>query len=428
VPNPRRVSYSINQGDLNVTAFLRRFAGAFGGSQALLLRMAGLDEGERSAEGPWVTDARGRRWLDFGSFGLHLLGHRHPKIMSAALEQIDLMGLSSRVLGNEWAAECAEALKASFNCSMAGVVFGNSGAEAVEIALKLARLTTKRHRILSLTNSYHGKTAGALGVSFTMSAHAPLLSTGDTVFIAPGDVEAASKALSAGDCAAAIVEPVQGEGGIVPIDPAFLAELAHLCARNGTLLILDEIQTGLGRCGELWAGPASDVIPDIVVSAKTLGGGLVPISAAIYSRRQIQQKALDPVVHATTFAGSPFACRIAATVLDIVGDPNFLETVRHRGRVTRKLLDEKLAGHPGVVEIRGRGLMLGVEMASAELAGETVIEAARRQLLVTFCLSRTSVIRVYPPAISMPEEIAMGAGLLAESIAAAVRNVGAASV
>jgi len=402
-----------------MSAFLQRYGATFGRSQSMLLRMAGLTEGEATAEGAWVQDTSGRRWLDFGSFGLHLLGHRHPTIVAAAIAQLGRIALSSKVLGNEQATGCAERLKASFSRPLDGVIFGNSGAEAVETALKLARLATGRRRILALKGSYHGKTQATLAISDTMG-HLAARDGADVGFVAAGDVAAVADALAEGDVAGIIVEPIQGEGGIVAVDPAFLTEVERLARAAGSLFIVDEIQTGLGRCGVLWYGDHLGLAPDIVLSAKILGGGIVPISAAIYSSRAIGRHALDPIVYASTFAGAAFATRIADTTLDIVAQPDFLDSVRRLGARTIAGLGAALADLPGIVAIRGRGLMIGIEFATADLAGEVVLEAAKRGVLVTFCLSRPAVVRVYPPAVIADADLDLGIAHLTDAVLAAL--------
>jgi acetylornithine/succinyldiaminopimelate/putrescine aminotransferase len=405
-----------------MSAFLQRVAAAFGAPQALLLRIAGLSEAEWSAEGAWITDRSGRRWLDFGSFGLHLLGHRHPAIVAAATDQLGRMGLSSKMLGNDAATACAERLKASVPCPMDGVIFGNSGAEAIESALRLARISTGRQRVLALRGSYHGRTAAALAISDAIGRNDLIVASALTVFIEPGNIAAAEVALAGRDICAVVVEPIQGEGGIVAIDPAFLRALATLSRAVGSLLVVDEVQTGLGRCGEVWIGADPDLSPDVVVAGKVLGGGIVPISAAIYSRRHVQGAAVDPVIHASTFAGAPFAAHIAATVLDLVTRQEFLATVRRFGAYAVGELSRTLRGLPGLRAVRGRGLMIGLDFASSDLAGEVVLEAARRGVLVTFCLSRPNVVRFYPPAVVTEAELEEGITRLNSAIRHAVER------
>lgn len=405
-----------------MSTFLQRVAAAFGPSHALLLRMAGLSESEHTAEGPWVIDRSGRRWLDFGSFGLHLLGHRHPSVVAAAIDQLSRMGLSSKTLGNDAAITCAERLKSSMRCDMDGVIFGNSGAEAVECALRMARMTTGRDQVLALYGSYHGRTAAALAVSDAMVRNRHTAPGAATTFIARGDIVAAERALAGRNVCAVIVEPMQGEGGIVPIEPDFLRALASLARATGTLLIMDEIQTGLGRCGEIWLGADETLSPDVVVAGKVLGGGIVPISAAIFSRRLISSAAVDPIVHASTFAGSPLATRIATAVIDIVDDEAFLGAVRRLGAYAFAELEAARNELPDLREVRGRGLMIGLEFASVDLAGEVVLEAAKQGVLVTFCLSRPNVIRFYPPAVITEAVLAEGIARLILAIRKAVER------
>ncbi|MBI0330005.1 aspartate aminotransferase family protein [Burkholderia plantarii] len=399
------------------TSFTERYGALFGREQGLMLRMAGLTAAEHSADGAWITDDTGRRWLDFGSFGLHLLGHRHPAVVEALGAQLGRIGLSSRILANEQAIRAGEALVAGVGRPGNGVLFANSGSEAIEAALKLARMQTGRRRILALTHAYHGRTAGALAISYGYRGHDALMHGEDAVFVDAGDLDAAEAALANGDVAAAICEPVQGEGGIRPVDARFLDALAALCRRHDTLVIHDEIQSGLGRAGVLCCGSPAD----IVVFGKTLGGGLYPVAAAVYDTSRFGAPARDPVVHASSYAGSALAGAVVQAVLSVVADDAFLARVEQLGTLALGILRERLAGCPAVVEIRGRGLMLGVEFDSSRPVAQTLIEAAHRDVLIAFCLSATNVLRVYPSALTAPDELVAGLQRFCDAVEAAVR-------
>lgn len=401
-----------------MTGFMDRYEAAFGRGPALLLRLSGLVHGEVSARGPWVTDAAGESWLDFGSFGLHLIGHLHPAVVEAARDQLGLMGLSTKVMGNGAATACAEALVGSVDGALDHVVFANSGAEAVEIGLKMAMLTTGRRRFLAFRNGYHGKTVAALSLSDGWDSRK--LGLGDRVNILnPSDWASISELLATETVAAAIVEPIRGEGGILPLAPGDLAHLREATARAGTMLIMDEIQTGLGRCGRIWRSAGVDVVPDVLLAGKGLGGGVVPISAALFRTAAVPERVADPVVLASSFAGGALAGRIGATVVGLVQEPAFLARVGQLGERTRAALRAELGDQDGVIDIRGEGLMIGVELATPGMAGQAVLEAARRRLLITFCLHQPTVLRVYPPAVCTDEEVDLGVERLVEAVQAA---------
>lgn len=397
--------------------FLDRYGAAFGRPKAMLLRMSGLLGGEHFAEGAWIEDGEGHRWLDFGSFGVHLIGHRHPKAVEAVVKQLGLMGLSGKILGNSAATECAEALVAATPDSLDRVVFANTGSEAVEMAMKMAVLATGRTEFIALRRSYHGKTAGAMHLSDSYAGRSPLPLAAPVHFVPPGDEDGVRAALGTGLVAAVFAEPVQGEGGIRPVDPSFLAFLRQETRRFGSLLVLDEIQTGLGRCGRLWRS-ANEVQPDLLLTGKVLGGGLVPVAAAIYSSAVIGDSSSDPVVLASSFAGGAPAGAVGAAVLEIVGDPSFLREVDRLGRLTRSGLRERFGDDPRIAGIRGEGLMIGMQTSSPGIAGNVFLEAAKRGVLLSFCLSDPTVLRVYPPAVISEQDLEDGLARITEAVAA----------
>ncbi|GFZ64163.1 aspartate aminotransferase family protein [Pseudomonas amygdali pv. eriobotryae] len=401
------------------SSFVERYGAVFGREQGLMLRMAGLTAAEHSAQGSWITDDTGRRWLDFGSFGLHLLGHRHPAVVAALTRQVTSLGLSSRILANEPSLSAAERLVACVGRPGNGVLYGNSGSEVIEAALKLVRMQTGKRRIIALTHAYHGRTSGALAVSYGYRGHASLMHAEDVVFIDAGDLDAARKTLAEGDIAAVIAEPVQGEGGIRPVDLSFLGELAGLCREHDAFMIHDEIQSGLGRSGSLVCGAPADII----VFGKTLGGGVFPVAAAIYDSSRFGAPARDPVVHASSYAGSALAGAVVNAVLNVVSDPAFCERVNELGQVAMEILRKRLQDCPAVAEVRGSGLMIGVEFTSSNYVAQTLIEAAHRNVLLAFCLSATRVLRVYPDATITRDDLEQGINSFCDAVDAAYRSI-----
>ncbi len=399
-----------------MNTFVDRFSTAFGKSQGLMLKLTGLLGGEVSAWGPWVIDSQGEQWLDFGSFGVHLLGHSHPEVIGVAQQQLQHMGLSTKILGNEASTRCAETLLDTLPDKLVSVTFANSGAEIVESALKMALLNSEANHFIAFKNSYHGKTLGALCVSDSLKKYQQLNKSLLVHFVELGDIQTVETLLMTGSIAALIIEPMQGEGGIVPVPRHFLAELARLSEQYQALLIFDEIQTGLGRCGQMWRGVAADCVPDILLIGKVLGGGIVPISAAAFTPKKIGIKASDPLLHASSFAGGAFACAIAQKVIELVKAPTFLDTVNSLGMLCKSYLKQNLVGVETVVDIRGEGLMLGIEFVSSSVTANVIIEAARRKLLLTFCLNRPEVLRFYPPAVTSKSDLLLGLDRLLDAI------------
>lgn len=403
---------------MTTNAFIDRYARAFGRPQATLLQFVGLSEGEFKAKGTVVEGTGGKRWLDFGSFGMHLLGHRHDAILAAAHKSIDEMGLSTKILGNHAATVLVENLLNRLPWNMDSVILGNTGCEAVETALKLAMIATRRDQIVSLENGYHGKSlaVASLGGGHLTKQLPTMLRCSR---IRAGDNDGLDELLRSKQIAAVIVEPIQGEGGIVPVAPHFLRHLNAQCKATGTMLILDEIQTGLGRTGRPWAGETPDFVPDMVVLGKVLGGGLVPISATAFRKKQVGSGAMDPIVHSSSFSGGTLAASVAASALETALAPQFLDRVANLGRKGLTSLQVIAASASFPARARGFGLMIGLEVDTPERAGLILMEAVKRGLLLTFCLTAPNVVRVYPPGVVSNEELDQGLAIIAEAMAAA---------
>lgn len=397
--------------------FLDRFAHAFGRPQAALLQMAGMAEGECYAEGAWVTASSGRRWLDCGSFGIHLLGHRHPKVIDAVRKQLDEMALSTRILGNLRAVDAAEAILAALPWELSGVTLCNTGAEAIETALKLAWLSTGRTELAVLEGCYHGKSIATSAFS-TISAGSKLPVKVPVWHCPFDDLDALIPMLETQKFAALLVEPIQGEGGIRELASTALEQMSRLCKNTGTLFILDEVQTGMGRTGQAWGAEHAEIAPDIAVLGKNLGGGVIPVSAVAFRRSAVSVAAQDPLVHSSSFAGSGLAGAAAVAALEVTLDPIFLNRVSALSYECMQRVSALPKQFIEIVSVRGRGLMIGIEFDSSAGAGMVLLEAARRGLLLTFCLSKPTVLRFYPPGVISDLDIVLALTLLEESVAA----------
>jgi predicted acetylornithine/succinylornithine family transaminase len=344
-------------------------------------------------EGVWLESDDGRRYLDFvGGIAVVGLGHRHPAVTAAAHDQLDRLWHASNLYWTTPMAELAERLSARFGGARA--FFCNSGAEAIEAALKYARKATGRPGIVALESSFHGRTFGALSVTgqaAKRTAFEPLVP--GVAFARLNDSASLRAACAQEPPACILLEPVQGEGGVHEATPEFLADAAALAAETGALLVLDEIQTGVGRTGTFFAFEQLGVRPDLVTLAKSLANGL-PIGSLLVADEAAG--AFGPGDHASTFGGNPVVCAAACAVLDALTD-ELLENVRVLGGRLR----EGLASLPSVGEVRGLGLLVGAELDRP--AAEVVAACLEHGLLVSAAGER--VVRLTPPLTISPDEV-----------------------
>jgi len=369
---------------------------------ARLLRLTGFGAVEMSAEGTWVTDQTGRRYLDFsGGYGVFSLGHRHPKVIAAVKDQLDKIALSSRVFFNPLQAKLAEKLASIAPEGLQFNFFSNSGAEAIEAALKLARLATGRTQFVSTQGSFHGKTLGSLSVSGREKYKEPFqpLIPGCTV-VPFGDLDALDEALT-DQVAAFVLEPIQGEGGIHVASVEYLQGVRELCHQRGVLWIADEIQCGLCRTGWWFHVNKAGVAPDIMVLAKSLGGGVMPIGATLFTKQVAQAYKGRPLLHTSTFGGNPLACRAALASLQVMEEEDLATRARESGALLSAGLRELAAEFPSLIkEIRGEGLMLGMEFHEDKYGGSLIFEMVKRNVIAVYTLNMPRVIR-FEPALNV---------------------------
>ncbi|MEV4625692.1 aspartate aminotransferase family protein [Micromonospora sp. NPDC049523] len=401
----------------------RRLRAHMSPALALAGKFAGQGEVETSAQGCWVRLSDGRRVLDFGSYAVTLIGHRHPEVVAAVAAQLGTMPVSTRSLGNPVAAVAAEELVGYLGSSLPRVYFGTNGADAVEVAVKLARLATGRKTVVAVRGGYHGKTMGALALTWHPRFRYGLEELlGGAVHADPTDEDAVRRVAAGGDLAAVIFEPVQGENGVVPLDPQLLTRWTADARDAGAAVIADEIQVGLRRGGPRSIALDSGLDVDAVLLGKPLGGGVVPVSAAVCSDWLYRPLVDDPFRHTATFGAQPLgmaAVPAALRAIEASADNGALVSARMAAG-----LAELSAGNPDVVtEVRGRGLIWGIDFASAEHAGEIVLDLARRGLLTSPCLSRPETLRLLPPMVASEAEVSHALEALTGAVAYARANL-----
>jgi acetylornithine/N-succinyldiaminopimelate aminotransferase len=363
--------------------------------QAVMETYKRLEIAPTGGEGSWLFDEAGNRYLDFiGGIATNSLGHGHPALVEAIKEQAGKLIHCSNLYEIPLQAEVAGMLADATDFDR--VFFCNSGTESVEAAIKLARKHAydtygpQKHEVLTFSRSFHGRTYGGLtatGQPALQDGFGPML---PGVVHAPfGDLEAA-RTMAGPQTAAILVEPIQGEGGINVAPEGFLEGLRDLCDEHGALLVFDEVQTGAGRTGHLYAYQGTDVMPDVLTSAKGLGGGF-PVGAMMVKE---EYAALGPGNHGSTFGGNPLAMAAVKAVLGVVGDAAFLEEVRFKGTVLKNALVKLAEAVPGA-EVRGEGLLLGLDLGDADLAREVFEHCLDEGVLVNLVGGTT--IRMAPP-------------------------------
>jgi len=368
---------------------------------ARLFQFGGVETVEWAAEGCLVWDVHGREYIDCACGpAIFNIGHRHPRVLAAVRDQLDRLPMSVRTMPSAPQAELAERLAALTPGDLQYAFFANSGAEANEGAIKLARLATGRPGIVAMQEAFHGKTLGALsatGREYYRRPFEPLV-PGFT-HVPFGDAAAVEMAI-APTTGAVMLEPIQGEAGVIIPPAGYLREVREICDRRGVLLIADEIQTGLGRTGRLFAVEHEQVTPDIMTLAKALGGGVMPIGAFVARPHLWERLRQDPYIHPSTFGGNPLACRAAMATLEVVAEERLAERAEELGAHFLTRLREIEARHPRVIKaVRGRGLMLGIEFTHRDYALMTSAEAGHRGVITFYTLNNPQVIRIEPPLI-----------------------------
>ena len=375
-------------------------------AQAKLFRFMGLASVEGHAQGWTITDSEGREFIDcLGGYGMFALGHCHPKVVEAVEKELHAMPMCGKVLFNRPMGELAELLAEITPGDLQYSFFVNSGTEAVEGCLKVARLATKRSKFVAAENAFHGKTMGSLtatGRDLYREPFKPLL---DCFTHVPYGDASAMEAVVDEDTAAVILEPIQGEGGIIVPPAGYLKEVKAICEAKGALLIADEVQTGIGRTGAWFGVNHDDVKPDLMACAKALGGGVMPLGAIIGTPAAWQGLIEAPFLHTSTFGGNQMACAAGVATIKAIKEEDLLRRSAETGAYFKKGLEEIQKDYPEVIaEVRGKGMMLGVELTREGAGGMLMSLMIDKSIIVAYTLNNPKVIRIEPPLI-MPKEV-----------------------
>jgi len=349
-----------------------------------------------SGNGAVVTDVSGKTYLDLlGGIAVNILGHRHPAIIEAVTAQLNTLGHVSNLYATEPGVALAEALVGHLG-THARVFFCNSGAEANEVAFKISRLTG-RTKLVAAQNAFHGRTMGALALTGKPAAREPFVPLpGDVTHVAFGDVDALAAAVG-DDTAAVFLEPIMGEGGVVVPPAGYLAAAREITSRHGALLVIDEVQTGVGRTGTFFAHHHDGITPDVVTLAKGLGGGL-PIGACLAIGPTAEL--MTPGMHGSTFGGNPVCAAAACAVLRVLDDDDLCNNADAMGRILAHGIES--ARHPLVAYVRGRGLLRGVVLTAPHAKA---VELAARDAGFLVNAAAPDVVRLAPPLIITEAQI-----------------------
>lgn len=355
------------------------------------------------AEGIYLYGPNGERYIDFVSgIGVNNLGHGNPSILQAIHEQVD-RHLHAMVYGEfiqKSQVEAAEVLTSMLPSSLDCCYFVNSGTEAIEAAMKLVKRVTGRHQIVSFVGAYHGNTQGAMSVSYNekkKGAFRPLLP--EIYFIRLNNWDDLS--LITEQTAGVFLETIQGDAGIRIPNPLYLQALKTRCEEVGSMLVLDEIQCGMGRTGKVFAFEHYSIVPDAVVLGKALGGGM-PIGCLVSSKDHIEKLSHSPILgHISTFAGHPVACAAAAAALKIYRDSNIVAQVEAKGQ----WIEDQLANHPKVKEIRRKGFYFAIDLENEHVVQQVVERCLSKGLITFWFLSCPWSFRIAPPLIISEQEM-----------------------
>ena len=359
---------------------------------------------EWSGRGSLLEDLLGREYIDcLGGYGIFSTGVNHPRILRAVACQMERMALNSQELLEPWRAALARLLAMVTPGELSNAFFINNGTDAIEGAIKLARLSTGRNLFVSTLGGFHGKSMGALSLMGKASFREPFAGgLQDVRFVPYGDADALeaefAKAAQVGTPVAAfVVEPVQGEaGGVVPPDD-YLPRARALCTRYGALLVADEIQTGMGRTGALWGVDHTGTVPDIMCLGKSLGGGVMPLSAFVAPAEIWEVLVPNPIIHSTTFGGNPMACVAGIAAIRVTLEEDLPGQAAAKGEYLLRELATLRAKYPQVLtEVRGQGLLIGLEFPTDQTGFRCAAGLFKRGVLVAGTYARARTIRIEP--------------------------------
>jgi len=355
--------------------------------------------------GVHFTDIYGKDFIDcLGGYGIYNVGHRHPKVMAAVMNQLKRQALHSQELLDPLRAMLAKLVAMITPGDLQYSFFVNSGTESVEGALKLARLHSKRSGFIATIGAFHGKSLGSLSATSKYVFRKPFLPLIPGFRHVPyGDANAMEKEIvsaeySGEDIAAVILEPIQGEGGVIIPPDSYFPQVREICDCYGVLLIADEVQTGMGRTGKMFGIEYYGVVPDIMCLAKSFGGGVMPIGAFVSTKEIWEEMTPNPFIHTTTFGGNPIACAAAIAAINVVLEERLPEQAAEKGNYFIPRLLDLMSKYKNIcAEGRGRGLLIGMEFTSNEAGYEVAKGLFEHGVLVAGTLINAKTIRIEPP-------------------------------
>jgi putrescine aminotransferase len=367
---------------------------------------------EWSGEGSTLHDLLGREYIDcLGGYGIFSAGVNHPKVVKAVTDQLQRMALNSQELLEPWRAALSRVLAEVTPGELQNSFFINNGTDAIEGAIKLARLYTKRNTFISALGGFHGKSMGSLSLMGKASFREPFqFGLQDVRFVPYGDADALEYEFQRCEAvgvsiAGVVLEPIQGEaGGVVPPDDYF-PRARELCTRYGALLIVDEIQTGMGRTGKMWGVDHWNIAPDIMCLGKSIGGGVMPLSAFISTAKIWEVMIPNPIIHSTTFGGNPLACAAGLAAIEVTLEEDLPGQAAQKGEFLLGELGCLRQKYPHVLkEVHGKGLLIGMEFPVQETGWKVASGLFRRGVLVAGTYSKAQVIRL-EPALGIPMDV-----------------------
>lgn len=380
---------------------------------------------EWSDEGESFKDVNGKKYIDcLGGFGIYNVGHRNPKVIEAVVHQMNRQALHSQDLLDPLRAFLARLLAKITPGDLQYSFFTNSGTESVECGLKLAKLYSERSTIIAATRAFHGKSLGSLTATAKGEFRRPFFPlVSGFRHVQYGDIDMMEKTMEAchligEDVAAVLLEPIQGEGGIIVPPDNYLPQVRALCDKYGALLILDEVQTGMGRTGKMFCCEHYGVVPDILCLAKAFGGGIVPAGAVIASEKVFRNFFPNPFIHTTTFGGNPLACAAAIATIQVLIEERLPERAAKMGVYMLQGLKEVARGHEDkVMEIRGKGLMIGIEFQENQIGYQFAQKLFDKGVLVAGTLVNAKTIRIEPPLTIKRTDVDQVIRIVAEALA-----------
>jgi putrescine aminotransferase len=367
---------------------------------------------EWSGQGSILKDALGREYIDcLGGYGIFSAGINHPRIVQAVTTQQPRMALNSQELLEPWRGALARLVAEITPGDLQNSFFINNGTDAIEGAIKLTRLYTKRSTFIAALSGFHGKSLGSLSLMGKASFRAPFQSgMQDVRFVPYGDADALEVEFERLDAvgvsvAGVVLEPVQGEAGAVVPPDDYFPRVRAICDRYGALFIADEVQTGMGRTGKLWGLDHWGVVPDIMCLGKAIGGGVMPLSAFVSTAKIWEVMIPNPIIHSTTFGGNPIACAAGIAAISVTLDEDLPGQAAVKGEYLLRQLHILRAKYPGVLkEATGKGLLIGMEFANQEIGWKVASGLFKRGVLVAGTYSKAQTIRL-EPALNIPQPL-----------------------